>query len=61
MALVFDRVLLIVFTTVSLTGTIAILAQRNRNIVSTIDLNNLDQGVFNACNYTHEYLVKNIY
>lgn len=55
MALVFDRVLLIVFTTVSLTGTIAILAQRNRNIVSTIDLNNLDQGVSDACSYVHQY------
>ncbi|CAF3545324.1 unnamed protein product [Adineta steineri] len=54
-ALVLDRILLIVFTTVSLTGTIAILAQRKRSIISTIDLNNLNQGVFNACNYIHQY------
>lgn len=51
MALVFDRILLIVFTTVSVTGTIAILAQRKQHVAPAIDLSNLDQGVFNACDY----------
>ncbi|CAF4246137.1 unnamed protein product [Rotaria sp. Silwood2] len=54
-ALVFDRILLIIFTTVSLTGTILILAKRTPNYVSNIDLNNLNQGIFNACIYRHQH------
>ncbi|CAF1595717.1 unnamed protein product [Rotaria sp. Silwood1] len=54
-ALVFDRILLIIFTIVSLTGTIVILAQRFPNTVSNIDLNNLNQGVFDACSYQHQH------
>ncbi|CAF3221835.1 unnamed protein product [Rotaria socialis] len=54
-ALVFDRILLIIFTTASLTGTIIILAQRTPNVISTIDLNNLNQGVFNECDYKHKH------
>ncbi|UJR14709.1 hypothetical protein I4U23_001702 [Adineta vaga] len=50
-SIVIDRILLIIFTTVSLTGTISILAQRKPNVAAIVDLTNLDQGVFNACNY----------
>lgn len=55
MALVFDRILLIIFTIVSLTGTITILAQRTQNSYAMIDLNNLDEGISDACNYTYDY------
>ncbi|CAF3840395.1 unnamed protein product [Rotaria sordida] len=54
-ALVFDRILLFIFTIVSLTGTIIIFAQRTPHAVSQIDLNNLNQGVFNACSYRHQH------
>ncbi|CAF1049531.1 unnamed protein product [Adineta ricciae] len=54
-AIVFDRILLIIFTVVSLAGTTLILAQRKPTVASTVDLTNLDQGVFNACNYKQQY------
>ena len=54
LAFVVDRILLILFTSVSVFGTIAILAQRTGLSVMTVDLNNLDQGVADPCRYRHE-------
>ena len=53
MAFVVDRILLILFTTISVTGTFAILAQRTGNSTITVDLNNLDQGVADLCHYRY--------
>ncbi|CAF1148491.1 unnamed protein product [Didymodactylos carnosus] len=55
-ALVVDRIFLILFTFVSIVGTLFIFLKAPTlydSRVSTVDLTNIDQGVNNSCTYVH--------